>query len=332
MDDITKDNIKDARPDEEQPAVSTTIVGGRPPGPGQAVGDVPRGVEVLIKKAAVDAAFRDCLLSERDGAAAKIGLALEPAEAAMLRGIPAAQLAAVVARTRVSPNLHAAFMTYTAAVMLAALGAVAAGCKSGGDTTTNNTPRPTGIQPDWPPTVETAKTAGTAATAATAGTAIGNAGGYYETLPGSGVGGGLRPDMPISHDHMKNGRPVTVWEDDFFLTIHGAEEGDENRSHEAINKVIKEYLPSLRRAYVRALRDKPSLEGNINVLFEISVGGEVKYARIEPYEERYSAFKDVVVPEIEKWKFAPTKGDNVWVSTILSFHVEEPPFGNTTGK
>ncbi len=115
----------------------------------QAVGDVPRGVEVLIKKAAVDAAFRDCLVSERDGAAEKIGLALEPAEAAMLRSIPAAQLAAVVARTRVSPNLHAAFMTYTAAVMLAALGTLTVGC----DNTFGNTPNPTeGIRPDEPAT------------------------------------------------------------------------------------------------------------------------------------------------------------------------------------
>ncbi len=145
----------------EQSAVRTTIVGGRPPGAGQAVGAVPRGVEVLIKKAAVDAAFRDCLLSERDGAAAKIGLALEPAEAAMLRAIPAPQLEAVVARTRVSPNLHAAFMTYTAAVMLAALGALTAGCKSDaadGDDVATDAPRPTGIRPDWPPTAETAKT------------------------------------------------------------------------------------------------------------------------------------------------------------------------------
>jgi len=39
----------------EQEAVRTTIVGGRPPGSGQPVGRIPRGIEVLLKKAAVDA-------------------------------------------------------------------------------------------------------------------------------------------------------------------------------------------------------------------------------------------------------------------------------------
>jgi len=88
----------------------------------------------------------------------------------MLRAIPAAQLEAVVAQTRVSPNLHATFMTYTAAVMLAALGAVVSGCESNAenaDGVPSDAPRPTGIRPDWPPTAETANAAATAATAAT---------------------------------------------------------------------------------------------------------------------------------------------------------------------
>jgi len=84
---------------------------------------VPRGVEVLIKKAAVDAAFRDVLLDERAGAAARLELALEPAEEAMLAAIPRAQLDQVIARTTVSAALRPAFLTYAAAVMLAALGA-----------------------------------------------------------------------------------------------------------------------------------------------------------------------------------------------------------------
>ena len=37
----------------EQPAVVTTIVGGRPPGAGLPIGTVPRGIEVLVKRAAV---------------------------------------------------------------------------------------------------------------------------------------------------------------------------------------------------------------------------------------------------------------------------------------
>ena len=48
------------RPGEPE-AVRTTIVGGRPPGSGKPMGPIPRGVEVLIKKAAVDAEFRRML-------------------------------------------------------------------------------------------------------------------------------------------------------------------------------------------------------------------------------------------------------------------------------
>ena len=61
---------------QEREAVRTTIVGGRPPGSGKSVGMIPRGVEVLLKKAAVDPLFRDLLLERRAGAAGEIGLGL----------------------------------------------------------------------------------------------------------------------------------------------------------------------------------------------------------------------------------------------------------------
>jgi|GEM_PF-1218437 len=47
------DNKKRSGYLSEQPAVRTTIVGERPPGPGKGVGSVPRGIKVLVKKAAV---------------------------------------------------------------------------------------------------------------------------------------------------------------------------------------------------------------------------------------------------------------------------------------
>jgi hypothetical protein len=84
---------------------------------------VPRGSEVLVKKAAVDAEFRALLLARRADAAREIGLALEPAESAMLASIPAALLEGIIARTTVSPLSRAAFLGKAAAVMLAALGA-----------------------------------------------------------------------------------------------------------------------------------------------------------------------------------------------------------------
>jgi len=103
----------------------------------------PRGVEVLIKKAAVDAAFRERLLAERADAADRIGLKLTPAEAALLGAIPAKQLAATVARTTVAPALKPAFAAYAAAAMVAALG-VTSCCPN----------RFGGARPDLPPVTD----------------------------------------------------------------------------------------------------------------------------------------------------------------------------------
>jgi hypothetical protein len=121
------ERTKIARPGEAE-AVRTTIVGGRPPGGGANVGDVPRSVEVLIKKAAVDPAFKKMLLQKRAEAADAIALKLEPAEAAMLNAVPVRQLKAIVANTKVRPSLRPAFLGYAAGVMLAALGAATASC------------------------------------------------------------------------------------------------------------------------------------------------------------------------------------------------------------
>jgi hypothetical protein len=85
-------------------------------------GDVPRGVEVLIKKAAVDPAFKKMLLEKRAGAAEAIGLKLNAAEEAMLAAVPLPQLEAIVAHTRVAPKFRPAFLGYAAGAMLAVLG------------------------------------------------------------------------------------------------------------------------------------------------------------------------------------------------------------------
>ena len=110
----------------EQEAVRTTIVGGRPPGSGQRVGAIPRGLEVLVKKAAVDAEFKVLLLARRAAAAQEIGLTLEPAEAMMLAVAPAAQLEAIIGQTSVPREHRRAFLGQAASAMLAALSMVAA--------------------------------------------------------------------------------------------------------------------------------------------------------------------------------------------------------------
>jgi hypothetical protein len=153
------DTVKMARPGEAD-AVRTTIVGGRPPGGGANVGDVPRGLEVLIKKAAVDPTFKKLLLEKRAGAAEAIALKLEAAEATMLNAVPAKQLEAIIANTKVSPSLRPAFLDYAAGVMLAALGTATA---CGGVDVSPDVTR--GIEPDIPPVVlDPAGTAGTSET------------------------------------------------------------------------------------------------------------------------------------------------------------------------
>ncbi len=113
----------------EQESVRTTIVGGRPPGSGKPVGPVPRGLEVLIKKATVDFEFRRLLLEDREAAAAAIGLNLDPVERAMLGQIPASQLETVIAQTTVPDSQRRAFLGQAAAVMLGVLaGTALTGC------------------------------------------------------------------------------------------------------------------------------------------------------------------------------------------------------------
>ncbi|MCP4231929.1 MAG: hypothetical protein GY771_17510 [bacterium] len=88
----------------------------------------PRGIEILVKKASVDSEFKRHLLTERSGAAERIGLGLDPAEAAMLNVIPEGQLVNIIAETKVPSKLKPVFMGSTAMLMAAVLGVSTAGC------------------------------------------------------------------------------------------------------------------------------------------------------------------------------------------------------------
>jgi hypothetical protein len=114
----------------EEETVKTTIVGGRPPTSGRPQGNIPRGIEVLIKKAAVDLAFRKVLLEKRAEASREIGLELSPAEVAAINAVTAAQLEQIIANTRVPDLQRRAFLGQVGAAMLAALTAGLAGCET----------------------------------------------------------------------------------------------------------------------------------------------------------------------------------------------------------
>lgn len=144
-----KDQERPDRP-EEMPAVKTTIVGGRPPGCGKTVGNIPRGIEILIKKASVDPDFRALLLDQRSKAAETIDLTLEPAESKMLNAIPKAQLETIVSATRVPQEMgrKLRLLGKAAGLTLAALGAAAGDCDSG---KRNDLSTALGSRPDMEP-------------------------------------------------------------------------------------------------------------------------------------------------------------------------------------
>jgi len=111
---------KSERPGENE-AVFTTIVGGRPPGSGTRIGDIPRGIEVLVKKASVDPEFRERLLKKRAEAAREIDLNLTEAERIMLSSITDEQLQKIIANTKVKPEHLNLFQGTAGKLMLAAV-------------------------------------------------------------------------------------------------------------------------------------------------------------------------------------------------------------------
>lgn len=114
-------------------------------------GAIPRGVEVLIKKASVDPAFKSVLTEKRADSAAEIGLALAASEAAIINGVPAGQLEAIIARTTVPEEHRRAFLGKAAAAMLAALAAAGAAVTAGGVALAEGRVQVQGIMPDRPP-------------------------------------------------------------------------------------------------------------------------------------------------------------------------------------
>ncbi len=140
----------------------------------------PRGIEILVKKASVDGAFKRHLLEERSGAAERIGLELDPAEAAMLDAIPEAQLANIISDTKLPPKLKPVFLGSTALLMAAVLGVSTAGCCC---------PTATGNRPDEPYDYDEDDPYNE----------------YDEDDPELNVDTGARPDLPYLEDEPPEG-------------------------------------------------------------------------------------------------------------------------------
>jgi hypothetical protein len=108
--------------------VRRTIVGGRPPDRGDAGAGVPRGIEVLLKKAAVDPAFKDLLLADPEEAAGSIGLSLSAVERSVLASVPRDQLEGMAERMEVPAEHRGVFLGRVAATMLTIVAGTTMAC------------------------------------------------------------------------------------------------------------------------------------------------------------------------------------------------------------
>ena len=99
----------------------TTIVGGRPPEKDAATAPVPTGIQQLLRLASVDEDFKRELLEKRDEVAVAADVTLSPSERAILRSLPAAQLAAMISSLPAPPADRRTFLQQMAAAAVTVL-------------------------------------------------------------------------------------------------------------------------------------------------------------------------------------------------------------------
>ncbi|NLX23060.1 MAG: hypothetical protein GXY55_15520 [Phycisphaerae bacterium] len=128
----------------------TTIVGGRPPGAGTQIGAIPHNLEILIQKAAVDPEFKVRLLEKRSAAAAELEMTLGPAEVAMLDAVPAEQLEAIIAGTKVPEKTRRALLGKVAVASLGVAAVAVLNLATLGITPDRSFLGTQGIRPDHP--------------------------------------------------------------------------------------------------------------------------------------------------------------------------------------
>jgi len=96
-----------------------TIVGSRPPENIPGTMNIPRGIEVLVKKASVDRRFRRKLLKLKDRAARLIGLRLSDIETSIIKSVDKRQLKNIIKKVKVPGYQRRIFLSNTAVAMLA---------------------------------------------------------------------------------------------------------------------------------------------------------------------------------------------------------------------
>jgi hypothetical protein len=97
--------------DGDPPRKKRTIVGGRPRGKDKPGAEIPRGVEFLLKMAAIDPTFRARLIHMRGTASQTIGFKLSFSEAMILEAVPEDQLQAMIDAMPVSDEERSTLLT-----------------------------------------------------------------------------------------------------------------------------------------------------------------------------------------------------------------------------
>lgn len=115
---MTKKKIRMATSDNPKEQ-GHTIVGGRPEGNRSLGSGIPRALEVLVKKAAVDEQFKSELLQKRDKLAEELNLPLDASEKAMLGCVPAEHLEQMIRHTQVPENQKQHLVGASAAAIVA---------------------------------------------------------------------------------------------------------------------------------------------------------------------------------------------------------------------
>ncbi len=114
----------------------------------------------------------------------------------------------------------------------------------------------------------------------------GGRGGYGNTLVASGGGSGISA--------------ISVSSSDLLL--------DGGISRYAINATIAKYLNQVRRCYEEQLKTKPTLQGLVEVRFEINPVGRLNYSRVGRTTLKDSPTERCITGKMMSWQFPKPKG------------------------
>jgi TonB family protein len=248
---------------------------------------IPRGLEVLVKKAAVDPGFKKIFLEQRAGAAEAIGLKLTAAEEATLGAVAAAQLEGIIAHTKVTRGQRQVFLGYAAATMLAALGATVTVCGK------------VAVEP-------------------------GNEESEIDSLSNAKMGSmrkvrppytaGIQPEFP---EPRREGSA---------LYVGGEAAGVETRRLADIEYRLRGLFELVEEEYDPRVKNAEKIpRGNILVKFEITADGAVESPEIINNETGFPGLGVSTLKLLKAWRFAPVKEGNATVVYRLRLNVTEWP-------